>query len=92
MLTRAGSGRQLFDKTLGFVIRFTSAGPRIHASSAHICSLGDEIRMLSNGRLQLLGTTGRTVVALSCQPDESLVVRGIDCGPSGGTGQITYQL
>lgn len=72
--------------TTGCVIRFTNYGPRIYENSTHVCSGAQSTHVQTNGNLYIHQTIGSPIVTMSCNVDEALAVRGIICGPSGGSG------
>jgi hypothetical protein len=76
----------------GCVIRYdtlnaagTAVIPRINEDTYHICVGVTAIGLEANGDLRIENRGGSyRIVAMFTQPDETLVAKGIDCGPSGG--------
>jgi hypothetical protein len=75
----------------GCVIRFTADGPAIHENSTHICNGASSVRVLSNGDLEISQTSGRPIVSLTVEEDETLATRGILAGGTGGIGTTTVR-
>ncbi|TDE02826.1 hypothetical protein [Jiangella asiatica] len=63
---------------------FQSGGPYIHANETHVAVGALGVHIDSSGRLEVINDGGAPIGSITCTPDESLVARGIDLGPSGG--------
>ncbi len=103
-LMLAGGGYQLATQmhdanitntvTTGCVIRFTEAGngwPVIYENSAHVNTGCESVRFHEDGMLQVEQKIKAPVVTLTATPDECLTARGMEFGPSSGTGTTYYQ-
>lgn len=63
---------------------FESGGPYIHANSTHVSVGVVDVHVTTAGQLEVVNDGGAPIGSIACVPDESLVQRGIDLGPSGG--------
>lgn len=78
--------------TYGCVIRFYTSGPVIHRNASHPCQLVTSIGVTSTGWLQLRGVPNLPVESVQTTPDEELVRRDVEFGPSGGSGKINIRI
>lgn len=63
---------------------FETGGPYIHANETHVSVGVVDVHVTSAGQLEVINDGGAPIGSIVCTPDESLVGRGIDLGPSGG--------
>lgn len=63
---------------------FESGGPYIHANETHVSVGVVDVQVTSAGQLEVINDGGAPIGSITCTPDETLVGRGIDLGPSGG--------
>ena len=72
-------------KTIGCCIRFYASGPKFHTNTSHVNLGFDEVFINDRGDLEV-HHEGSPVVSINPNPDETLALRGITVGASGGAG------
>ena len=73
-------------KISGCVIRLYTSGPEVHSNAAHSCLGVTSVGVNSAGDLRIVHLPGGPIIACIAAIDETLAVRGIITGCSGGSG------
>lgn len=78
-------GLKMKAKVLGCCIRFYESGPKFHTNTSHVNLGFDKVFINARGDLEV-HHDGASVVSINPSPDETLALRGITVGGSGGAG------